>query len=344
MPQHTKPELLCRRASKALARSYTPAEIRTSCWGAKGGGTANEAHLLSLAWRSIHDVHYPKKPHHAVLRYEFQILNCDPLNYLLNVLLRPDHPYILHAHPQPVINPPPPASIETSPTPEPFHLPVPLLRLAPYKNALTSLVPLTTETNDSCDHILTGVGGTTDSAEEFVEAYINYLQTTGGDLHPRFAHDIDAENFVKADPQYSLTPSPLPAPGGVRFTVPWCPRAHRGEGERYVLQPTLLSTRAPVRTDGEKPDAGLTTAEDERVESGTRAEDVQDLTLKVFGPFGDRDNCRAVERWAAWDMICVVELNDLFSMEHPERRWDLVKRYRQVMATTLHAAVDTMPC
>ncbi|KAL4981265.1 hypothetical protein BDW68DRAFT_183731 [Aspergillus falconensis] len=86
---------------------------------------------------------------HSILQ---QILQGNPLNYLLNVLLQPYCKYRLYAHPQPVIRPALVAPTETPAPAKPFRLPVPLLQLALYENTLTSFVPLIIETARSCDH------------------------------------------------------------------------------------------------------------------------------------------------------------------------------------------------
>ncbi|KAL5040740.1 hypothetical protein BDW71DRAFT_201918 [Aspergillus fruticulosus] len=218
---------------------------------------------------------------HSILQ---QILQGDPLNYLLNVLLRPHCKYWLYVHLQPVIRPAPVAPTKTPAPAEPFRLPVPLLRLALYENALTSFMPLIVETARSCDHVLAGVGGTLDSANTFITAYTSHLRTAGGELHPQMALEIDVESFAAANPEsYAVKACPLPAVGG----------------------PTLLSTRPWMQTDQDLPGPTQSAAKDERVESGADVAEVQHLTCNQLsmniGPFSDLDNCYAVDHWAAWE-------------------------------------------
>ncbi|KAL4860362.1 hypothetical protein BDV12DRAFT_205161 [Aspergillus spectabilis] len=283
--------------------------------------------------------------------------------YLLDVCLRPDHPYRLTAFAQPVIDT---HGQTADDTPEPFYIPLALARPDQFVNSLTSLVPLLQEDESSCDHLLTGVGGTNEALCDFRDDYFRHVESRGGSLSYRFSHHIDAPGLATAMPeQYTIKPCPIPSTNHVRFLAPWVPRAHRGTNARLVIQPTLVHQRPPRATDPEY-DAQLRDhPKGLRTESGAFLVDLRLRNRKLcadrHGPWQDAHPLRAIRSWPAWQVIrgvsaisdaitghrewddpeVITQLNILFDPDpaNAPKRWRLVDDHRRAAAARALAAI-----
>ncbi|KAL2811217.1 hypothetical protein BDW59DRAFT_168047 [Aspergillus cavernicola] len=207
-----------------------------------------------------------------------QILNQDLLYYLLNIYLRPGHPYQLYAYLQPVIDT---TNLTDSDPEEPFYIPILLKCCATcFTNSLTSYTLLCTEHMNSCDYLLMGVGGTAAAAQQFCDNYTTYLKSLGGKLNRRFGHHIDVSGLAESKPEtYQVQLCPLPEPGHVCFMVLWVPRAHRGTGPRLVLEQMLVFSWEVHATDREEFSDVLSDEEENgdkiRVDRGMRLDEVK---------------------------------------------------------------------
>ena len=222
-----------------------------------------------------------------------QVAAQDIGRYLIDVLLRPDHPHELISYPEPVLET---HASDIENKPQPFSIPLPMHRPQLFTNSLTSLVSQMDEKPEACDSYLHGVGGTLQAFEEFRGAYVEYLEGKDGSLSRRFGHDIDAANFCHQYANvYSTSATPLPGPKSVRFLLPWLPRAHRGRGSRLVFQSTLVAPREAIPTD---PDflTGKGNITDVRVDGGEYLDDLLErnasMTAGVVGPWGNRHPLR----------------------------------------------------
>ncbi|KAL2811644.1 hypothetical protein BDW59DRAFT_167973 [Aspergillus cavernicola] len=329
-----------------------------------------ELHQAALAEANI-IWHYTKTMGSTRWPHQFsivqQILNQDLLYYLLNVCLRPGHPYQLCAYPQPVIDT---ANLTDSDPEEPFYVPIPLkCRAICFADSLTSYTPLRTEHMNSCDYLLMGVGGTAAAAQQFRDNYTTYLESLGGKLNRRFGHHIDASGLAESKPEtYQVQPCPLPEPGHVRFMVPWVPRAHRGTGPRLVLEQTLVFSREAHATDREEfSDAPLDEEENGdkiRVDRGMCLDEVKQNNQKFMptrnSPWGDAYPCCCISDWTPWTMVrglspiadaimgycmwseqeVIAELNILFDPDtaNSQRHWNAIS-YHCHAATAYALAV-----
>ncbi|KAL2812460.1 hypothetical protein BDW59DRAFT_167801 [Aspergillus cavernicola] len=272
-----------------------------------------ELHQAALAEANIIR-HYTKTVGSTCWPHQFsivqQILNQDLLYYLLNVCLRPGHPYQLCAYPQPVIDT---ANLTDSDLEEPFYVPILLKHRATcFADSLTSYTPLHTEHTNSCDHLLMGVGGTAAAAQQFRDNYTTYLESLGGKLNGRFGHHIDMSRLAESKLEtYQVQPCPLPEPGHVYFMVLWVPRAHHSTGPRLVLKQMLVFSREAHAMDREEFSNMLLDEEENRdkirVDRGMHLDEVkqnnQKFTPTCNSPWGDAHPCCCISNWTPWTMI-----------------------------------------
>ncbi|KAL6234928.1 hypothetical protein BDW75DRAFT_151167 [Aspergillus navahoensis] len=280
--------------------------------------------------------------------------------YFVDVLLRPDHPHDLIAYPQPTIE-----TLADSDPPSanaPFHVPLSLARPHLWRNSITSFTPMVVETAQGCDHYLHGVGGLEESLDDFRVAYQKYLESKGGTLTKRLHHDIDAEAFALSHADvYTVYPIPMSDARMIRFMAPWVPRAHRGHGERLVIETTLVAPRDALPTD---PDYAL---HETRVDGGVFLADVHDAhkdhTTSRLGPWGNPHPLRAIPAWPAWQALSgisplsdalvglrrhdtlevIVMKNVLFTTDpnQAHQRWALIDQVRRAIADAAKLALES---
>ncbi|KAL6228953.1 hypothetical protein BDW75DRAFT_246163 [Aspergillus navahoensis] len=218
------------------------------------------------------------------------------------------------------------------------------------------------ETAQGCDHYLHGVGGLEASLDDFRIAYQQYLESQGGTLTKRLHHDIDAEAFAlsRAD-VYTVYPIPMSDARTIRFMAPWVPRAHRGHGERLVIETTLVAPRDVLPTD---PDSAL---HEIRVDGGVFLADIynahKDHTTSRLGPWGNPHPLRAIPAWPAWQALSgisplsdalvglrrhdtpevIVMKNVLFTTDpnQANQRWALIDQVRRAIADAAKLALES---
>ncbi|RDW76582.1 uncharacterized protein DSM5745_06574 [Aspergillus mulundensis] len=279
-----------------------------------------------------------------------QILMADPKIYAMNVCLRPDHKYRLRAYHQPAIYT---SSSSSEPdVSEEYSSQVQYCHIDKFKDSLTCFIPLLDEDDDCCDWILDGVG-IGDPSIQYSREYRNYLaifQAEDPPVDQTCHRRIDVTGFIEsmgARGRYKERPCPLNV-GTVRFMSPNVPRAHRGFGNRLVVQSTLVAINE--RT-GE-------------VENEVAAESLAEMHRShepcKQGPWGDFNTRRSVGKWEGWTTIrgvspisdaiygyasweddeVIAQLKILFGKD-PEARQQLITQTRQVAAHKAIAAITS---
>lgn len=259
-----------------------------------------------------------------------QLLAQDPLNYLVNVLLRPGHPTTLLSVPQPIVR----GSTKTSE----FEDPVSLNRLEKFKDSLTSLTAFEKEAVANGDRLLLGVNSTLLSASKFKDEYQKWLVRCGGKLNNRWAHDIDAVSFVNdtATPAiYKVDYAPLSGTFATRYMSPWVPREiGHGTMKRLVVETTLVHIKEEVGENG-VPASVL-----KKINHSKKTTPVGPWgasnpnraipswhwqTIKGISPIGDA--IMGYKDWTSADVI--PDLNILFDRRNLQSRINLINQHRE---------------
>ncbi|PYH41775.1 uncharacterized protein BP01DRAFT_394832 [Aspergillus saccharolyticus JOP 1030-1] len=281
-----------------------------------------------------------------------QTLGQDLLFYLLNVLLRPNHPIKLALYPQPGIDT---RKQSQAPADSDWVTSMNLHQTSGYDNSLMAATALQEESSHGCDLILHNAGGRT-TIERFAHAYKAFHEHVHGAPLPNLpGHRLEMERFHQSSYRVEglwIQCEPLPRFGGVRFMRPTVARAHQGCADRVVLMPTLLQ----ILTNGDGSPV---------LENGLSMDKLRRIHESHYtskrGPWGAIEPRRKVPSWPGWEFIrgtspisdaligqrawndvtVLAQLNILFGHD-TAARWAEIERVRNVAAAVALAAFERL--